>query len=421
MITPRNILYSVLMPIVIICVSRVRVYSQELSDSTFLVNEFPFINIEANHIELNGADWSRLVSALDNSDRRLVNIVHIGDSHIQADIATTTVRHNLQDVFGSAGRGLVVPHRLTGSNEALDYTFKTNSRFECSRLIGRGDKTNVGFTGVGLSTKNEKFDLEISAAEPFERVKVFFNGSALTLSSVEGDDKPVVVTAMFDTPGCLVVDLPFACNKIGLNFSALGPVTIFGAEIISDIVGVAYHTIGVNGATFSSYLKISDFGECIAVLHPDLIVVSLGTNDGLGRFSADDFKTNISLLCDEISRSNPHIPILLLTPSEIQRRVRKRGKRRVGYTICPNIEKVGGIIKSYARDNNVAVYDWYSVSGGAGASKKWLSKGLLSRDRVHDTKIGYQLAGELFSKALLEISAPTIIEEQSYVGDSLDE
>src|SRR5688500_6243657 len=40
-----------------------------------------------------------------------VNIVHIGDSHIQADFLTSPVRRNFQRQFGNAGRGLIVPGR----------------------------------------------------------------------------------------------------------------------------------------------------------------------------------------------------------------------------------------------------------------------------------------------------------------------
>ena len=55
-----------------------------------------FIHNNANHIIYNGADWSKLREAFISSNSSPVSIVHIGDSHIQADISTGTTRELLQ-------------------------------------------------------------------------------------------------------------------------------------------------------------------------------------------------------------------------------------------------------------------------------------------------------------------------------------
>lgn len=72
-----------------------------------------FIKKGANHIIYNGADWSKLRSAFENSKNSPVSIVHIGDSHVQADINTGTTRELLQYDFGNAGRGLISPLSLS--------------------------------------------------------------------------------------------------------------------------------------------------------------------------------------------------------------------------------------------------------------------------------------------------------------------
>lgn len=40
------------------------------------------------------------------------------------------------------------------------------------------------------------------------------------------------------------------------------------------------------------------------------------------------------------------------------------------------IARVRNIILDYARENHIAVYDWYEVAGGEGASTKWITDGL---------------------------------------------
>ena len=44
---------------------------------------------------MNGADWSVLRHRLAHADSSRVSIVHIGDSHLQADMATSVVRRRL--------------------------------------------------------------------------------------------------------------------------------------------------------------------------------------------------------------------------------------------------------------------------------------------------------------------------------------
>ena len=45
-----------------------------------------------------------------------VNILHVGDSHIQADLITGIIRKNLQQRFGNGGVGFSFPPRLVKTN-----------------------------------------------------------------------------------------------------------------------------------------------------------------------------------------------------------------------------------------------------------------------------------------------------------------
>ncbi|HEU4497482.1 MAG TPA: hypothetical protein VFR70_10560, partial [Flavobacterium sp.] len=45
-----------------------------------------------------------------------INIVHIGDSHIQADLMTNSIRKKLQQEFGNGGRGFIFPYSLARTN-----------------------------------------------------------------------------------------------------------------------------------------------------------------------------------------------------------------------------------------------------------------------------------------------------------------
>lgn len=149
------------------------------------------------------------------------------------------------------------------------------------------------------------------------------------------------------------------------------------------------------------------------------MIISLGTNEAFGRFDARRFTDSMNRLVENIKKRNPNAAILLTTPIECQRTTyttvkskRKSGSRRKksrtvskrvkGYAVNSNILPVRNVILDYAKEHKIAVYDWYDVAGGSGASGKWISAGLFSADRVHHSAQGYRLYGYLMYFALKE-------------------
>lgn len=362
--------------------------------------KYPFLDSIANHIALNGADWSQLRNKFAMSEERPLNIVHIGDSHIQAGMSVAPVRRLLQDDFGAEGRGLIVPLRLAGTNEPVDYAIRSDVSFTSERLIRYPWSGRMGFTGISVSPDASNFSITVSANDVFERIRVFYGGDALNVDAVEYKGSGLVY-AVNETGSCLEIGLPFPCEEISLRLSTLGSVSLYGMELSGDIIGVAYHAIGINGATYESYNHVENFGEQLAVLSPDLIIISLGTNEAFGRFSHIEFERHVDRLVGSLSAANPEATLLLVTPAECQRRIRRGKKRSASYSVNPNIASVAEAIRSYGVANSVAVYDWYAAAGSAGASARWLSAGLLGRDRVHCTAAGYELTGRMLYYALI--------------------
>ena len=159
----------------------------------------------------------------------------------------------------------------------------------------------------------------------------------------------------------------------------------------------------------------------MAALSPDLIIVSLGTNEAFGKMTDATFRMNINDFVTELRRANPSSRLLLVTPSECQRRtsrrVRRKGKGRryrtvSSYSVNSNVKRMRDVIVAYGSDNGIPVYDWYEVAGGTGSSAKWLADKTLNKDRVHLTYKGYQLQGNLFTDALLKaINQPSLQQQ----------
>ncbi len=373
-----------------------------------------FIKLKRNHIDFNGANWNNLRQALRNADKIPVSIVAIGDSHYQADFATGVVRENLQFDYGNAGRGLVTPLRLSGTNEPRDYAFTSTHNWNSVKLMSKSWPRTMGFTGVSVTPVNMKSNFLISTSErddynPFSAITVFHNGQFFVTGVTDEDGNPLSFVA---TPSkdYTQIQLTSDVNAARIHFDSAGDLTIYGVNLSGQRPGLFFHTIGNNGAAYETYNRISTVGKGISALTPQLVIISLGTNEAFGHFDKHSFKNSISKLVNDIRKENPQATLLLVTPMECQRsrvitrRVGKGKRRRRSvvrtYETNANVAKVRDAIVEYGKENHIAVYDWYTVAGGSGASARWVSDGLFSRDRVHHSFRGYTLQGELLYQAL---------------------
>lgn len=362
----------------------------------------PFVNAGANVIQLNGADWSRIGEAFSRTDSSVVHILHIGDSHVQAEGSTSRTRMHLQAKYGSAGRGLTAPLKLAGTNAPVDYSYKSPSAFSSSRLLKTPWATDMGFSGVAIKPSNRKYELELTCGEPFDRFIVYSLGeSALDVDAMMPD-----VLAGYISPATGITDvlLTEPVTKVCVKMRGEGAVT--AVELLRGDTGVEYSAIGNNGATFGNYNSIPGFGDAVERLAPDMIIISLGTNEAFGRVANAEMTSQIHALVETLREHNPDAVLLLTTPQECYRRTSvRRGKGRKRrtvrrYAVNTNVERMRNLIKDYATAHGIALYDWYEVAGGAGSASKWLGRRLMNTDRIHLTWDGYHLMGDMFYEAL---------------------
>lgn len=95
-----------------------------------------------------------------------INIVHIGDSHIQGDLMTNKIRKILQQQFGNAGRGFVFPYQLAKTNGSYNERFYSNRTWESYRNIHPVKNRPVGVSGIGLWRDNGGFAVQLNIKDP---------------------------------------------------------------------------------------------------------------------------------------------------------------------------------------------------------------------------------------------------------------
>lgn len=351
--------------------------------------------------------YARLYQLQQAGDRK-VNIVHIGDSHIQADYMTCIIRRNFHRHFGNAGRGLVVPLRVARTNEPNNFKTSSNVIWKSKRCVFPENPLPIGIGGVTIESADETASLDIFMNDlwldyRFNALTLFYEEDEeafdFTLSDREGGKLGKIETHPEDsTRNYARIEWEKRLNAVSIQSVKNDPkqrrAMIYGAVLENSMPGVLYHTIGVNGARFRHYREAKYFAEQTAALRADLFVISLGTNESIdyphvGR----NVLGEIEALLSKLKAHNPKARFILVTPQEV---FRQRNKPN------PGIMQIRELIIRYAVENGLAFYDMFRAMGGEHSAGKWSENALLSKDGIHLTREGYEYQGNLFYHAIMK-------------------
>ncbi|MEL6847920.1 MAG: GDSL-type esterase/lipase family protein [Bacteroidota bacterium] len=427
------------------------------------------------------------LSLLENGRRQKVNIVHIGDSHIQADWFSGRLRMALQKQFGAAGRGLVFPYQVARTNSPDDLFTSSNVKWEVQRNIGSQSSLPTGVSGISLRTQTPHFILKVGVGDnpfgidyTFDRVGVFtekgrenfqlyaspsaraFPGLSKASSTdnsklheVRSGENLTEIAAKYNVAiddlitwnrlagstiyagKRLIVEAPKGGTptpardrslneSVPLDFRnsaqdatrflaqttlprAVSTVYLRGKKeesiqrqtVLYGLVlensqrrGILYHNIGVNGAKFSDFNRGRHFMQQVGALEPDLIIVSLGTNEAANRaFGRRAFYQAIDEMIYQINQYAPHAAILFTTPPDAYYARQRHNS---------NVELARDVLQEYAFNHDLACWNFYDIMGGTDAIQDWHKEGLAQPDHLHLTQEGYELQGDLLFEALIK-------------------
>ncbi|MCD9018010.1 GDSL-type esterase/lipase family protein [Parachryseolinea silvisoli] len=384
-------------------------YGQAIVDFTY--KTFSLENEEANTIQ-NAAHLEEFFEELIRlkvAGKGKINIVHIGDSHIQGDFLTDVVRRNFQHDFGNAGRGLIVPYRVAGTNEPANFHTSSSSLWQSKRCVHPTQPLPIGIGGVTISTGQPQTDLTIrvNSSEQrdysFNAVTVFFQKDSASFHFSVRDTANAELAYIGPYPDGPFVNssrviLPRAVEQTSIY--TVNPnegqrqATIFGVNLENGRHGILYHAIGVNGAKYAHYNAAIHFARQTQALHPALIIISLGTNEAADYPALDlSIPQHIDKLVQSLREYNPQAKFILVTPPDSFRKKIKPN---------PGVETMRNHIIQYAVENGLAFWDMYKATGGKDSAMQWKNKGLLRPDGIHFSRDGYAYQGDLFYQAIMK-------------------
>lgn len=372
-----------------------------------IFDKYPFINQQADTVtnaDALTAFFSKLSKINTASELTKLNVVHIGDSHIQGDFLTREVRLNFQKNFGNGGRGLVFPYRLAHSYEPKDISSTSKNTWFYARAFGSKRPFEPGISGYTLQCGDSLIRFALSTLNhdsldySFSKVSVISRGDSSEYELIAKDsinNKSYVFSAK--NGDVLTLKLNQSTNQLVFQNIKSKPeqnkLTINGVVLENDKLGVIYNVIGVNGAHFTDYNKSPLFFQQLPLLQPDVILISLGTNEGVNpSVTQAEIKLAVEDMVSKIRKYNPNVPVVLITPFD-------------NYYRNKSYNKYLGVVRSaiveVAKLQNLPYIDAYQITGGYSSCSQWRKFGLLRPDGIHYMQDGYILQGKIIYQSLI--------------------
>lgn len=335
--------------------------------------------------------------------KRILRILHYGDSQLEMDRMSDRIRDYAQREFGGGGPGLVpvlqtIPSRSISqwANGSLSIqssyggdsttSYRANGNYgpmtRCLRLEG---SASAGFKSTQHKELPESF-------RNFKRVKVVFNNRpGPLLITVNGIQKN------YNNEGVNSLEWEFdsVVNNVKMNLS--GTSDIYGV-MIDGGYGVAVDNIAMRGCSGQQFAMINFDQLKSAYSHMDvgMIILQFGGNSVpyiRAEKSATTYAESLGKQIEIIHRACPSATILFIGPSDMSTTVNGE------LTTYPYLPKLINIIRDTVLQHNAAFWSIYDAMGGLNSMKVWANNGLAGTDYIHFSQKGANLMGDRFVEA----------------------
>ena len=338
----------------------------------------------------------------------VTRITHFGDSLIVEDLLTSTVRRRLQERFGDAGRGFLFVGRPWEWYGRLDVDMRFTDAWHVARVtIPHIHDDRYGFGGVSFTAVGPGSKATFSTtgpdkpAAPVSRFDVYYleqpGGGSLEVSV----DGVVRDTFAMDGPDARsafrLVEMPDAPHEIAIRSLGGGPVRLFGVTLEREGPGVVYDAVGILGASARALLVPDEthMAEQFAHRHPDLVVLTFGTNESDGMPGMDGYRDQLREVLRRVRAVAPFASCLVAGPPD-----RGDPATRETRSIIPKIVEAQHEV---ALAEGCAFWNTFEAMGGKNSMGAWyrMNPRRSFGDLTHFAPPGGEVVGNLLTGALL--------------------
>ncbi len=368
------------------------------------------------------APLAGLFQALNDQATAPVTILQIGDSHTANDSFSGQMRARFQARFGNAGRGYLQPGipfkyyrpgavsvQADGFTKITSYDNDSPGPFGIAAVRAHAD-------GPAQATLTLTDGSSIASA--FAELRTQPGGGAVQLLAPPAPPQ-TIPTAGNGAPLFTPFTVPAGATSLTIRALGNGPVDWLGWAIQRPTPGVIYANLGYPGAT----IDIMDRWDWnlvrqeIALLHPAMIVLAYGTNEGF-KPSLDPaaYAANFAAKIQALRQAAPEATLLVLGPLDGQRAtppVRRHHPAPpmppgatpcgAGWYIPPHLGEIRAIEQNAAASTGAYWFDWSAPQGGACGMMDWAAREppLGGPDHVHLKTAGYAMTADVLFDTLM--------------------
>lgn len=381
-------------------------------DSSCLLKNF-FNNLKA----LEKTDSNRAHN--NNDSTKKVRIAFLGDSMIEGDLISQTLRYKLQKTFGGNGVGYVpITSPVSGFRRSIIHTFSNN--WKTISLITSPSNKYIGLSGYVFTpncvTKTQLKDSNIKAGlswinlqapdnfydnlKFFNTIKLYYSdtdtASYITFSS--NRIKHLNLKGI-DVVNELTLSENDSIKEARIYFHCSSPVNIYGFSIESP-TGIFVDNFALRGNSGIPMVSLNrDVLEGInKYFDYSLIILQYGLNVTLPETKdLDWYKNQMIDVVKYFKECFPNSDIIIMSVGD--KCYRKAGK----YVTEPSIPILVNVQKEIAEETEVAFWNLFEEMGGENSMVKWVNNKppFANKDYTHFNYAGAEKIGVLLYNQLM--------------------
>jgi hypothetical protein len=358
------------------------------------------------------------ISHLLNS-KKLIRVLHYGDSQIEGDRITSYLRNQLQVRFGGSGIGLF--SILAPNPASISYVYDVSDNWKKFSPLQGAMEDNTRHYGVlvnfarinqgnSLFVKNKELNgwidlkypnISYPLAQQSEQLRIFYGFNKAPMM-VELTQNNSVVEAEMVPPSSSLQELHWnmaSPRNIRISFKTTNSPEVYGLSLDAGH-GVAVDNIPLRGSSGLEFAKMDNMflRDFFRKLNVKLVILQFGVNVVPNLASNYDYYEKLfykQLLA--LKQANPNLPVLVIGVSDMSR----NGEN--GYESYPNIEMVRDAQKKASFAAGCAFWDIFEAMGGRNSMPSWVfaNPPLAQKDFTHFNPLGAKIIGEMFYRSFI--------------------
>lgn len=355
-----------------------------------------------------GNAMEAFVKSLGQVQTKPVRIAFFGDSFIEGDIMTSSLRDTLQRVFGGRGVGYVpITSEVAQFRTTIKHAF---SNWKTYSIVEKFDEEpRFGIGGFCFEPEDGNLvEFSLGYGAWLNRLSLFYSGSAPRNLSYLIRDTVTVDTVLYPSTSLTRIDLTNLRSKsILIKIAQSDSLQFFGASV-EDNSGIYVDNLAVRGNSGIALSRISSYmlRETNRVRPYRLVILQFGLNvvSETDSIQYSGYTESMIRVVNKFKESFTDCSILVVSVSD------RSSNQNGSFKTIPGILAMRQAQRLIAKKTGVAFWDLFAAMGGENSMPKFVNAkpAMAAKDYTHLNFKGGKFVARRLSDALL-------YEQEKYV------